>query len=350
MRSANLPQYAPHGLGVAWLDEYAAAAANGRLSHGLPAEGLALGAGQRLIEDGAIDRALALGERLLAAVEAFALQFDLPELGDIELPPSVGTEADQAALRSIAPLYFAAEIEQTRLLSAVEMLAGIFVSGGLQADPGAASPLLIEFWRKRQERLNEAQRRALFAHIFGYQGGPALATSTGRSNAAFETLMIDLTEDLARDDPAAAYNDIQIRMSARQLAANLIARGGGMAAFAARDLLPAIKTALEILKQPAAQQAAGANSVWLAVRNLAQMYLNEEVEIGAHVTRAKAGMLVLAWLAEVLPELELTGAPLVNPGDQVVGAALGWMQASLNLAEQSPMAGQEAAWPDAKQL
>ena len=343
MINANLPHYQPHGLGAAWLDEHDAAKDGRRLSNDLLSDDLAFGVGQRLAEDGAVDRALALGERLLAAVEAFALQFDLPELGDIELPPSVSAEADQAALRAVAPLYFAAELEQTRLLSAVEMLAGIFVSGGLQADPGAAAPMLVEFWRKRQERLNEAQRRALFSHIFGYQSGPALATSTGRSNVAFETLMIDLTEDLTREDPATAYSDVQIRMSARQLAANLIVRGGGMAAFASRDLLAAIKTALEILKQPAAQRAAGANSVWLAVRGIAQMYLNEEVEIAAHVTRAKAGMLVLAWLAEVLPELDRTGAPLVSPGDQVIGAAVGWMQASLNLAEQSPMASREAA-------
>jgi hypothetical protein len=294
-----------------------------------------------------IDRSIALGERLLDAVEefceAFALQFDLPDLGDIEMPPVAVSEADQANLRAIATLYFAMELEESRLLSAVEAFAGLFAGGGLQSDPGEASPLIAAFWRGRRERLNEAERRALFARLFGYKGGPALASASAGSNAAFETLMIDLAEDLARDDPDAPYNDIQIRASARQLAANLTARGGGIASFAARDLLTAIKAALEIVKRPEAQRAVGASSAWIAVSNIARMYLNEEVEINAHVVRGKAGMLVLAWLSESLPNLEETGPPLVHPGDQVAGAALAWMQSSLDLATRYPRAKARAA-------
>src|SRR5262249_35386361 len=145
------------------------------------------------------------------------------------------------------------------------------------------------------------------------------------------------------DDPDLPHNAIQIRSSSRQLAANLTARGGGIVSFAARDLLTAIKAALEIVKRPEAQRAVGASSAWITVRNIAQMYLNEQVEINAHVVRGKAGMLVLAWLSESLPNLDETGTPLVHPGDGVVGAALAWMQSSLDLAEQDPQANARAA-------
>lgn len=294
-----------------------------------------------LADDSAMESTLALGERLLAAVEAFALQCEA--LGDIELPPAVGAESDQAVLRALAALYFAAELEETRLLSAVETLAGVFVSGGLPGNLGPAAPMLAEFWRKRQERFNEAQRCAIFAHVFGYVNGPSLATPGHGSNAAFETLLFDLAEDLTPENPATPNADLQIRMSARQLAANLIARGGGITVFAAGDLLSAIKTALEILKQPAIQHAVGANSVWLAVRSLAQSYLNEQPEIGAHTVRAKAGMLLLAWLAEALPRLEQTSTPLISASNQVIGAAFSWLQATLDLAEQEPAAHARAA-------
>src|SRR5262245_7626968 len=65
-----------------------------------------------------IECSLALGFRLLAAAESFAAAF--AELGDIELPPVVGSEADQAALRAAAPLYLASELETASLLPAVE--------------------------------------------------------------------------------------------------------------------------------------------------------------------------------------------------------------------------------------
>lgn len=345
--SAKTRNPAPRG--VAFADQ--AATSGAAANH----QGLAPGRDGRVeFHEGAsgslnVDRSIALGERLITAVEAFcealALQFDLPDLGDIELPPIAVPAADQANLRAMAPLYFAAELEEARLLPAVEAFAGLFAGGGLQSDPGAASPLIAEFWRGRRERFNETERRAIFARLFGYKGGPALAShpASAGSNAAFETLMISLGEGLAREDPDEPHNDLQIRMSARQLAANLMARGGGVASFAARDLLNAIKAALEILKRPEVQHAVGASSAWIAVRNIAEMYLNEQVEINAHVVRGKAGMLMLAWLAESLPKLEETETPLVHPGDQVVGAALAWIQSSLDLAEQDSHAHGRAA-------
>ena len=88
-------------------------------------------------DPGAIDRAVALGWRLITAVEAFASQF--AELGDIELPPVVGSAQDQANLRTVAPLYLAAELESARLVPAAEALAELFVHGALRGDLGPAA-------------------------------------------------------------------------------------------------------------------------------------------------------------------------------------------------------------------
>ncbi len=286
----------------------------------------------------AMERTLALCERLLAAVETFALQLELPDLGAIDLPPEAASQADQANLRTAAALYLAAELEEARLLAAVETFAGVFASGGLSADLGPAEPLLVEFWRGRKERFTEKERRAIFARLFGTTGGPTLAARDA-SNAEFENLMLDLTEAISRlhGDPFQASSpatDIQIRASAHRLAENLAIRGGGITAYAARDLLEAIKAAIRILRHPEAQQAAGARSLWAAVRNIAGQYLDKEVETGAHVARGKAGLQLLAWLAESLPHLSNETGQLVAADHPVVNAALGWLQASLNLLEE----------------
>ena len=294
---------------------------------------------------GEIEHSLSLGFRLLAAAETFAAAFT--ELGDIELPPVVGSDADQAALRAAAPLYLASELESALLLPAVETLAGLFASGALGIDSGPAPEQLRDFWRGRKERFTAEERAAFFARLFGSAAGSALTGPHGR-NDAFESLMIDLTEALARIGEQypvglayGPYEETRIRAAAAQLASNLAPRSGGMTGFAARDILTNTQQALEILKQPEVQRALGARSVWTAVRIVGERYLDESPDIPSHVTRGKSGLLVLAWLAEILPRLSGLGPGLAAPDDPVVGAATAWLQGSLSLAEASAATNQE---------
>jgi len=287
-----------------------------------------------------IERALDLGHRLLASAEA-AIGNLSGALDEIRLPPLIGTTDDQSRLRSVPPLYLASELEEARLLPAVEMLAGLYATGGLQSDPGAAAArLLVTFWEGRHERFSAHERQAFFAHLFGGLAGPSLAAPGGR-NEDFESLMIDLTEALAKlgADPVFARvptAEIPTRTAASQLAANLLARSGGVATLAARDLLTAIRQALDILKHEALQQAVGARTVWGAVQRISQLYLGEDPDIDSHVTRGKAGNLVLAWLAESFPRLDdADGGRLLPPGDPTIGAATVWLQASLTLTAKN---------------
>ncbi|MGH7455553.1 MAG: hypothetical protein ACRENG_29635 [bacterium] len=182
---------------------------------------------------------------------------------------------------------------------------------------------------------------AFAAQFFGNDLGSSLATPGGR-NSAFETLMTGLTEALYKLDEhptfhaeAGTYEATRLRQAASQLADNLISRSSGIASFAARDILEMIQQALEILKQTPVQQAVSASSVWGAVRSIAERYMNESFDISSHVTRGKAGMMVLAWLAEALPHLGDYNAPLVALDHPVIAAATEWLQASLALEERS---------------
>jgi hypothetical protein len=295
-------------------------------------------------EDAGLGLFLALGRRLIAAAVEFAEAFGFPDPLMPDLPPVVGSDADRAVLRSVPVLYFASELEEARLMTAAETLAGLFVSGGLHSDVGpAASRLLVEFWQRRHERFAAPERQAFYAHLFGSPLGPPLANEKGR-NTEFESLMIDLCEALykADEDPGfqGGYDtEVPIRERASQLAANLLPRAGGMATFAAGELLDTIGKAVALFKQVPLQQALGSHGLWGAVQTVSQSYLGEAVDVDSHVRRGKTGMLVLAWMTENLPLLGDNGHRLLGPGDPVMSAAGTWLEASLTLHEHAPGAG-----------
>ncbi len=207
-----------------------------------------------------LEESLAIGLRLVGQVESYALQFS--ELGAIELPPIMGSENDQAHLRAAAPLYLASELEAAMLLPAVEMLAGLFGSGGLRVDLGAGAELLNAFWRGRRERLTADERRSFFSQLFGSGFG-----ATGPTDSMqFDLHMLNLCEALSQleSNPGlpsypGAYQAVKVRILADELAEYLLQRSSGMVGFAARDILDTIRKGLDVLKDPMIQRSVGAN-------------------------------------------------------------------------------------------
>ena len=116
-----------------------------------------------------------------------------------------------------------------------------------------------------------------------------------------------------------------------------------MTPFAARDILAAVKEALEIVKERGVQALFGAPSVWATVRHIIQRYHGEMPEVTSHLARAKAGQTVLAWLAEILPHLNQYSTPVLASGHEVISAAAAWMQATLEIEEQRALVTAGAA-------
>jgi hypothetical protein len=288
------------------------------------------------LRDDAVDGALALGLRLAGGADPYASPLDL---GDVELPPvSGGTAEEQARLRSVAPLYLAGELESTRLLPAVEMLAGLFASGAIPGDVGAAGEMLLRFRHRARERLTADERDALFGRLFGKPYGPALAEHGAQSarNDEFEGLMMDLTDALSQLAPPPPHGpgvqgEIRVHTAASPLSANLLLRGGGMTEYAARDVLEQIRDGLEILKVRELQAAFGQLGVWATVQEVSRRYLGQVTDLVSRVARGRSGTTILAWLADVLPSVGNTSVRLVPDGSPVPDAALAWMQASLTL-------------------
>jgi hypothetical protein len=293
----------------------------------------------------ALAQACALAEQ--AHSQAVTLALD--GLGDIVLPSVVAATADdQALIRAVAPLYLAAQLEEAALVPAVETLSGLAISGGLPVDLGPAAGLIQSFWQQRNERFHENERRAFFARLFGADDPNRLSGVQGNQpilNAAFENLMIDLSESLYKldDEPldsnsASLQGNTRVLMAARNLAENILNKGVGMTTFAAREILSTIANAVHILQQPSVQHAVGAHSLWTAVDAVASRYLHIHPDTSAYVMRGKAGLIVLSWLADSLPRLN-DGEVLVTLNHPVIGAATEWLQASLTIRE----AGSRAA-------
>jgi len=287
-----------------------------------------------------MERALVVGARLIAGAPALATQLGIDDPGDIDLPPA-GADADATVVRGAAALYLASELESTRLLPAVETYAALFASGAITNDLGPAAPLLVDFWRHRRDRLTADERDAFFGRAFGKPFGPALALPDGGRNLAFEPLFVDLADALSRfaDDrvlggvPPVA--DVAVRTTALALAGNVTEHARGMAAVAGNELLASIAGALAIVKEKAVQRAVGAASPWGAVSALATRYLGQATDVDAHVMRARTGMAVLAWLADVVPRLSLDASgSILAPNHPVIVSAIQWMQATVRLRQK----------------
>lgn len=284
-----------------------------------------------------LDQPMVLAFQLARQVDAFASQLSLD---GIELPPVVGTAADQARVRATAPLYLASELESAALIPAVETLAGLFRTGTLPINDPEALNLLHRFWQTRRERFTATERQAVFARLFGNRPGSHLSGPgiNGGSNDGFEQLLLNLTEALHQMQPhpvfgtaSGPHEHVRVRTAARLLAENLSSLGGGITPFASRDILATIRQSIDILKQRSVQQALGTRSVWSAVRRIAQRYLQQPVDINNHVTRGKSGLTMLAWVAELVPQLESSNR-LVLP-DGLVSAATAWLQSTFALAQ-----------------
>jgi hypothetical protein len=281
----------------------------------------------------ALERSLALALELAVASESVVLGLDLEP---IDLPPAIGSDLDEARLRGCAPLYLAAELESARLVPVVETLAALFASGAIQADLGAAAQPLMDFWRGRRDRFSAEERAAFFARVFGRPSAERLAVPDA-FNAAFEGLMLELTEALLELERSGAIGVAQLsehrlRASGARLAENLLERNRGIPEPAARELVGTVNAALAILRVPAVQTAVGARSVWTAVEQAASRYLGEDAHVPVHVERGRAGLDVLAWLARSAAAFDGVAA-LAPPGPEVLAGAGAWLRATLALAE-----------------
>jgi hypothetical protein len=287
-------------------------------------------------DEHALEAALRQAAALVGTAMQLALALD--QLGDLDLPPASTPAVDQAQLRAIASLYLAADLESAGVVAAVETIAGLGGAGGLQLDLGSAAPLVAQFWRSRRDRATPEERDAAYARLFG-------ARADG-----FEEAMLALCEALYKLDEAATnatYGGLsqqaRVRSAARTLSTALADAGGGITVFLAQEILQGLRAALAVLNNPGLRRALGAHDTWAAIAAIDRLSRTKRPDPRLYVRRGKAGMIVLAWLADAAPHIDDAAPALVGLDHPVIAAAYDWMQAELAIGEA---AGGAAAAPN----
>lgn len=283
-----------------------------------------------------LDNALRRAGALIGAAQALAFALG-DELGAIDIPPSTASDVDQAQLRAVASLYLASELEGAGVLASVETLAGVSrgASAGIQLDFGKAAPLVADFWRHRNDRPTADERGQAFARLFG---------------DGFENRMLDLCEALYKLDELAtnpSYGGIAQQARARNAASALVetvvGAAGSVTVFLAQEIMEAIKQALAILGHPDLRGAFGARDVWGAIAGIDRMTHGRRADPRLFVRRGRAGMTVLAWVADAAPHLDSATPLLVGLDHPVIPAAVDWMEAALAIGEAGDAAPGAAA-------
>jgi hypothetical protein len=267
-----------------------------------------------------------------------ALAVALEDWDAIELPPGSESQVDQAQLRAVASLYLAAELETAGVIPAVEALVKLASTGSIGTDLGTVMPRLRQVWKTRNERATVDERGAFFAQLFGFAASPGSAAAEGDSR--FELVMIELCEALYKLDELATdarYGGVaqqtRVRAAAVELIETIIATGGGITPFFAQEILATLREALAILGDPQVRAAFGARDTWAVIERIDRLARRPHVEAHIHLRRGRAGMMVLAWLAEAAPHLVLPAQPLVGLDHPVIVAAVEWLEASLAIGE-----------------
>lgn len=298
------------------------------------------------VADAILGAALAHGARLVERATAQGLAFGLDQLGDLDIPEPEMARVDKAQMRALATLYLAADLEPAGIIPAVEALAGLASTGALGADLGAAGPLVAHWWQHRTQRPNAAERDAFFARLFGTSDGPVAAEAP--RNVQFEDRMLELCESLYKlDDPASGGSgptggtvaQARARNAAKGLVENLGNASGGITAFLAGEIVAMLKDAFAIVGHAELRRAFAARDLWDVVGAVGRIAHSSFRPAAPYVRRGKAGMIVIAWLADVADRLAgPTAGPIVSIGDPVVGAAIDWLEATLDIGEANPAA------------
>jgi hypothetical protein len=239
----------------------------------------------------------ALSTSLSGAIEgrSSAIDIDLPDLEE-------NTEADiiKDNVMALSAVYFSAMLEELKFFSVMDKVVEQFMNGALPVSRGKGGDQLYEYFRQAPNRINEVERRGLYARSFGLAQG---SVEEPTPNREFNDLWIRFLSAVSfngrelNSTERRLTSDEQVFKSGRDLAVNVSLHGYGLAHFAAIELQNLIKQIKDNLSTRDILQAYGVRDVWQLVERVSNMYLGGAVNSVRQRTMAQAGSKVIQWLA-----------------------------------------------------
>ena len=255
-------------------------------------------------------------DQLARHLAAAVARYGSAALDVVDLPDFAPEAIDGEALHIAAVLLWTSELEAAGLPGFLEALAEQLADGRWLADLGNGGMRLLRWWRERSQRFTADERHGLYQRLFGDDSGFARDFST----------LVNALDQLGRiavgENPA--HYRAQVTQAAMTLAGPLSRRATGIAAFAARDIIAQVRTAIELLTQPDIIAALGGQGPWAAIRLHGNELLGHVPACAVHLARARAGHQILTWLGEHAADLS-GGMLAVSPGDGAVDAAQAWL-------------------------
>ncbi len=286
-----------------------------------------------------LSHSLAHVDALLASASpAFALT--LADLNLIDLPVYRGGQAANItpdAMRTLASLYFLAELEGTHLISVAEELATARFSLNLR-DTDAAQKLDDLVRAMQGNWLDRDLRNRIFVRVFGLGFvDPVLGDEA--VNREFEPRMARFCGALSRfgDERAMARistaSVTEAGYSAQLLLTNMGGRVQGNTLVVAGHLTGQIKTALAVLNHPGMAAVFMARNAWDVIRAVLGP---DTPDMQGPVTRAQTGLRLLSWMSGhvgALARADAASALAAEP--EVPALAEGWLAAA-GIASPAP--------------
>lgn len=245
------------------------------------------------------------------------------------VPPLVdpgGADIDAATLETLAGLYLLAEVEQTGLLAAAELLVANRMSLDLRS--AEAAELLESIATAAREWIPRAAREDLFARVFGL--GAAATSPHVLANGEFGQLLADTCSALTGYDRAAGYGGsmaaarAQLTRAAGRVRGNLALRRYGNTLLAAARIAAQARAAVTLLGHPGIVALVTGVSAWDVVR--ATWPDGDRPDVERLLDLGRGGQQVITWTGT--PEASVT-----DPAQPVRDAAAVWLQAAGLAAE-----------------
>ncbi|MCU7917140.1 MAG: hypothetical protein KZQ99_10020 [Candidatus Thiodiazotropha sp. (ex Dulcina madagascariensis)] len=214
-------------------------------------------------------------------------------------------------LHAVRVIYYCAQLEEMRLFATVDTVVEHATSGMLPISRGPGLDRIYRWIKRAPERINEFERRGLYARVLGLAQGSVDEPLPNRefSDLWFRFLAsVSLKFREITSSERSQVSDEQIHKAGRDLAVNISLHGYGITAPAAIEMQGVVQEMIDMLSDTEILRSYGVRDIWQLVDRVSALYLNGAANGVKFRTMAASGERIISWLARKAPILSSASA------------------------------------------